>query len=115
MGYKYLFILVIWKKENINQSWFISIKIIWYLSTKIYNNITNNIPKSFSIANPNYNVECWRYALFDEVIDSLILYYDVSKCDCCKRMCVNHDDNLLEKIYCNIVQYTRLSGIKHDA
>ena len=49
------------------------------------------------------------------ILKLTMLYCDVSNCDCCKRIRVNHDNNLFEKIYCNVVKRTRLCGINHDS
>ena len=42
-----------------------------------------------------------------------MLCYDVSNCDCCGKICINHDDNLLERE--NIIKRSHLTRIKHKA
>ena len=79
-------------------------------SQHIYN---KKISKSLSIVNQNFNVE--NHILFGQYFETSILYCAVSNCDCCKRIRVNHDNNLFEKIYCNVVKRTRLCGINHDS
>ena len=36
-----------------------------------------------------------------------MLCYDVSNCDCCGKICINHDDNLLERE--NIINRSHLT------
>ena len=42
-----------------------------------------------------------------------MLCYDVSNCDCCGKICINHDDNLLERE--KIIKQSHLTKITHIA
>ena len=40
-----------------------------------------------------------------------MLCYDISNCDCCGKICINHDDTLLERE--NIIKQSHLTKITH--
>ena len=42
-----------------------------------------------------------------------MIWYDVNDCDCCRKMCINYDDNLLEKI--NVIKRYHLTKKIHNA
>ena len=63
----------------------------------LYNNIINNYPKPYPSSTRIRKLNSQKHALYGRRFDTSMLCYDVSNCDCCCKICINHDDNLLER------------------
>ena len=62
----------------------------------LYNNIINKSLKPCPSSTRIKKLINQKHALYGRWFDTVMLYHDVSNCDCC-GICINHDDNLLEK------------------
>ena len=62
----------------------------------LYNNIINNSPTLYLTSTRIRKLNSQKFILYRQQ-QTFILCYDVSICDCCGKICINHDDNLLEK------------------
>ena len=63
----------------------------------LYNNIINNSPKPYPTSTRITKLNSQKHTLYGRRFDTSMLCYDVSNCDCCGKICINHDDNLLQK------------------
>ena len=64
-----------------------------------YNNIINNFPKPYQSSTRVTKLNSRKHALYSRRFETSMLCYDVSNCDCCGKMCINHDDNIFKKTY----------------
>ena len=64
-----------------------------------YNNIINNFPKPYQSSTRVTKLNSRKHALYSRRFETSMLCYDVSNCDCCGKMCINHDDNIFKKNY----------------
>ena len=64
---------------------------------KLYNNIINNSPKPYPLSTRITKLNSEKHALYGRGFEISMLCYDVSNCDYCGKMYINHDDNLLQK------------------
>ena len=60
----------------------------------LYNNIINNSPKPYLTSTRIRKLNSQKFTLYGQQ-KTFILCYDVSIYDCCGKICINHDDNLL--------------------
>ena len=56
----------------------------------LYNNIINNSPKPYLSSTRITKLNSQKYALYSRRFDTFMLCYDVSNCDCCGKICINH-------------------------
>ena len=54
-----------------------------------------------------------KHTLNGRRFETSMLCYDINNCDCCGKMFINHDDNLLEKI--NVIKRSHLTRNKYNA
>ena len=66
-------------------------------SEYIYNNIINNPPKPYPSSTRITESNSQKHALYGRRFETSMLCYNVSNCDCCGKICITHDDNLLQK------------------
>ena len=78
----------------------------------LYNNIINNSPKPYPSSTRITNLNSEKHAVYGRRFETSMLCYDVSNCDCCGKICINHDDNLLQK-ETYIIKRSHLSRKKH--
>ena len=71
-------------------------KLYVFCPENLYNNIINNSPTLYLTSTRIRKLNSQKFILYRQQ-QTFILCYDVSICDCCGKICINHDDNLLEK------------------
>ena len=78
----------------------------------LYNYIINNSPKPYPLLTRITKLNSEKYVVYGRRFEPSILWYDVSNCECCEKICINHDDNLLQK-EAHIIKRPHLSREKH--
>ena len=78
----------------------------------LYNYIINNSPKSYPSSTRITQLNSQKHNLYGRRLDTSMLFYDVSNCDCCGKIRINHGDNLLERE--NINKRFRLTRKKYN-
>ena len=73
------------------------VQVTCYLSKNLYNNIINNYPNPYPSSTRITKLNSEKHAVYSRLFENFMLCYDVSNCDCCGKIYINHDDNLLQK------------------
>ena len=63
----------------------------------LYNNTINNNSKPYPSSTRIKKLNSKKHALYGRPFENSMICYDVRNCDCCRKVCINNDDNLLEK------------------
>ena len=69
-------------------------------SKNLYNNIINNPPNPYPSSTRITELNSQKHALYGQWFETSMLCYDVSNCNYCWHIFINHDDNLLIKEKC---------------
>ena len=81
----------------------------------LYENILNKSPKIYPSTTKITNSNAEKHALFGRRFETSMLCFDVFNCECCGRISIFHDDNLLPKSNSNIINPRHFSSRKHYA
>ena len=63
----------------------------------VHNIYITTSPKPYPTSTRITKLNSQKHALHGRRFNTSILCYDVSNCDCCGKICINHDENLLER------------------
>ena len=82
---------------------------------EVYDNILNIKPNMFPSSTKISKIDAKKHALYGRRFETSMFSYDISNCDCCGKICIYHDDNLLFKYNSNIIKPRYFVSKKHDA